>query len=390
MNWGLLPDEVRALVVKREWRNEAALRARLTGDKAFPLRIGLKPPQGNSAVQNLEHFRHFVAAWQRFSQPELVEWESRTYRKISRQDVPVALVIQDIRQLLNYLGAEAVARSQRWEQNMSPLLALDSSLYPALVKHLNIIEAMTPDEVQLLASLLPQLEQGMGQGLYLRALPLVGVDTKFLESYQTLVSDLLDVLHAGEVTTCSGLLNWLGCQDNPRGWLTIRPLCQQVERALGGHPVLQLPADHLLHQGLSGSHILIVENLQSGLGLPELKDSLAIVGGGRNTAWTRAEWLQARHVGYWGDIDTWGLQCLSDVRSRLPDVTALMMDEETLLRHQDRMVVEPEPIRKQPACLTESELQLFNALTNHAYPGSRLEQERLAPDYIRTQLSNWV
>lgn len=229
MNWGLLPDEVRALVVKREWRNEAALRARLTGDKAFPLRIGLKPPQGNSAVQNLEHFRHFVAAWQRFSQPELVEWESRTYRKISRQDVPVALVIQDIRQLLNYLGAEAVARSQRWEQNMSPLLALDSSLYPALVKHLNIIEAMTPDEVQLLASLLPQLEQGMGQGLYLRALPLVGVDTKFLESYQTLVSDLLDVLH---------VISWRhkGSEFRGRPDRSCSPNCSMPRRSRSGLP----------------------------------------------------------------------------------------------------------------------------------------------------------
>ncbi len=117
---------------------------------------------------------------------------------------------------------------------MMPLLRLDRCLYPALVKHIDTVEQLSMREAELLAELLPQLHQGLGKGQYLRALPLIGVDTKFLEIHQTLAEELLDAMKNGAVTESGGFIAWLGCITNPKGWLTIRPLCNTSTVALGG------------------------------------------------------------------------------------------------------------------------------------------------------------
>lgn len=389
-SWGLLPTQVRKLILKREWHNDAGLKARLLGSKAFPIRIGLKPPAGQSAIEDMEHFQNFIKQWRSYAFQQYVHCETRTYRMLAEQTVPKFFVLESIQQLIEFVGDEGVHRSHAWKTNMSPLLALAPDLYPALVKHLGTMELMRPSDAQLLADLIAQLSANMGGGQYLRALPLVGVDTKFLENYQPLITDVLDVLHDNEVSKAGGLTEWLGCLDPPKGWLTVRPLCESVKTSMGGFPLLQLPSDVLSRQALPANNILVVENMQSGLGLPLLKDTIAVFGGGKNVVWMNAIWLKSRRVAYWGDIDTWGLSILSDVRSKLPSVKALMMDEETLELHEDRMVGERKSVDGIPEFLIDSEVRIFSGLKAGNYFGTRLEQERLSPDYIRTKLEAWV
>jgi len=272
---------------------------------------------------------------------------------------------------------------------MRPLLNLDVRLSTVLIKQLSVLESMAPDDSALLAQLLPQLHRGMGQGAYLRALPLKGVDTKFVETYQGLIEALADRLHEGEVTEQGGLSNWLACNANPSGWLLVRPLCRQSRERLAGLPILQMDTRTLQSHALPAGRILVVENKQSGYALPELDDTIAVFGGGRNTAWMEAAWLRQKRMTYWGDIDSWGLTILSDARRRQPHLRALMMDEMTVLEHRNRMVEEDSPQLRLPEYLTEAERQLFERLQNRHYERTRLEQERLAPDYIRACLLGW-
>jgi hypothetical protein len=389
-DWGLLPADVRKLVLKREWNNDAGLKARLLNCKPFPIRIGLKPPAGRSAIADMAHFQKFIGQWRSYSSQKTIQWESRRYRTLAEQTVPKFFILENIKQLIEFVGKEALSRSEKWTQNMAPLLSIKEELYPALVKHLKTIESMRLSDAELLSRLVKQLFFQMGVGQYLRALPLIGVDTKFLENYQALISDVLDILHDGEITASGGLLEWLGCLENPRGWLTVRPLCESVKAKIGGFPVMQLHSDVLREQALPANNILVVENMQSGLGLPLLKDTIAVFGGGKNVSWMDAVWLKTRRVAYWGDIDTWGLSILSDVRSRLSSVKAIMMDADALTHHEDRMVVEPESLEHLPKFLTDTEAQIFSDLKTDKYPGSRLEQERLSPDYIRIKLETWA
>ena len=336
-NWGLLPADVRKLVLKREWNNDANLKARLLNRKPFPIRIGLKPPAGRSAIADMAHFQKFIGQWRSYSPQKTIQWESRRYRTLAEQTVPKFFILENIKQLIEFVGKEAHSRSEKWTQNMAPLLSIKEELYPALVKNLKTIELMRLADAELLSRLVKQLFSQMGVGQYLRALPLVGIDTKFLENYQPLITDVLDVLHDGEITTSGGLLEWLGCLENPRGWLTIRPLCESAQIKMGGFPVMQLHSDVLREHALPASNIIVVENMQSGLGLPSLKDTIAVFGGGKNVSWMDANWLKSKRVAYWGEIDSWGLSILSDVRSKLPSVKAIMMDADTLTQHENQI-----------------------------------------------------
>ena len=394
--WGLLPDQVIQLVKRREWDNIASLKARLLGEKAFPLRIGLKPPNGHSALSDVEHFLRFIAEWKAFPHQEMVQWEIKSFRNFSDQNVPTFIVVNSVKQLMQLLGRDAHERSQLWERNMALLLNIDGMgqlnqrLYPALVRWIEEIEKLSEKESKLLAKLLPQLKQGLGKGCYLRALSVNGVDTKFLENHQALIEDLIDTLHCGAVSEAGGLLNWLGCHINPKDWLTICPLCEDSKKALGSIPILKMSSNVLKSYELPAKNILVVENLQSGLALPYMNDTIAVVGGGKNVAWMNAEWLYNKHVGYWGDIDTWGLFILSDARSQFALIESLMMDMDTLKAHEERMVVEPSPNLAIPPWLREDEMTLFNDLISRRFQPNRLEQERISSDYIRQKLQNWL
>ncbi|WP_341325626.1 DUF3322 domain-containing protein [Methylotuvimicrobium sp. KM2] len=387
--WGLLPEDVLAQLRTREWLNIENLRSRLSGDRPFPIRIALKAPTGAQALADLEHFRCFVESWRRWPNPSQVNWQTKKFLQLGEQALPVAVQIDSMPALIAVLGSKAEARKQRWEQLMRPLLNIDARLSTVLIKQLSVLESMAPDDSALLAQLLPQLHRGMGQGAYLRALPLKGVDTKFVENYYGLIEALADRLYEGAVTERGGLLRWLNCIANPSGWLLVRPLCRQSRDRLAGLPVLQMDTRTLQSYVLPANRILVVENKQSGYALPELDDTIAVFGGGRNTAWMDTEWLKQKSIAYWGDIDSWGLTILSDARRRQPHLQALMMDDITVLEHRNRMVDEESHQTRLPEYLTEPEQQLFERLQSRHYEKTRLEQERLAPDYIRACLRNW-
>jgi hypothetical protein len=388
--WGLLPKAVVAEIERREWLHSTNLRARLCGERPFPLRMTLKAPTGDQALADLEHFRLFVASWKDWPHPRQLQWQRRKYQRLGEHEVPIALQIDSMLELIELLGPEADARRRRWEQRMRPLLAIDRRLSRALLKHLEVIENMTTDNTALLAKGLLQLLPGLGQESFLRALPLKDVDTKFVEEHASLLADLLDCLHDGAITKSGSLLGWLDCRENPRGWLLVRPLCRQSREQLAGLPLLQLDTQTLRHYPLPASRILIVENKQSGYSLPDLDDTIAVFGGGRNTAWMNAEWLCVKRIGYWGDIDSWGLAILSEARRRQSHLQALMMDESAVLHHQARMVDESESYKQMPEYLTEAEQQLFESLQNRYYGRTRLEQERLSTDYVRQHLNAWL
>lgn len=388
-DWGRLPQQVYALISKREWLHRANLKARLLGERPFPIRVSLHPPTSRAILANLVHYQQYVSAWRQFPQQQWLEWEVRNYRTLGSQRVPVALVLHDITSLLAYLGKEAQARSDGWVRNMTPLLAIDSKLYPVLVNYLELLASLSSIDIQRLQQLIPQLKPGMGNGQYLRALPLQGVDTKFLEQYVRLIGDILDCLHDGAIAAQGGLARWLDIKQSHQGWLTVRPLCATSQAKLGGLALFQLTADELRQQPLPATRILVVENVQSGLGLPLLADTIAVFGGGKNVSWLDAPWLAEKDVAYWGDIDSWGLHFLSDARAKLPQLTALMMDHATVMRYSAMMVDEDASMTAIPMHLTADELALFAALIAKNYPGTRLEQEKLAPDYIQQQLSEW-
>ena len=389
--WGLLPNTVLGILHKKEWENRRNLKQRLLNQRPFPIEISLKVPTDQQARDNLGHFHAFFKAWTDFAYPELVEWQERQYRQLSEQRVPVKLRIFSLQQLTELLGTEQ--QLENWLDKISSFLKQSfvhdrhqHRLFQTLIHHLEQIERYSQQEWQWLIQLIEQLKPNMGAGLYLRALPLSAVNTKFLEQNLLLTEVICNVLYDDEIVLAGGLLAWLDCLDSPKGWLTIKPVCLNVQEKLGGLPVFQLSTEVLDQFELPAERIIVVENIQSGLACPYLENSIVVCGGGKNISWMNAKWLQHKQVFYWGDIDSEGLNILSMVRQKIPHVIALMMDEATVLQFQNHMVDEPDSIFSEPQYLTADELKLFHDLRAQTFKNRRLEQERISVDWVHRYL----
>lgn len=409
-NWGLMPAAVITQLKKREWDNLSRLKARLKNERAFPIVISLKPPKtGNELRNHTLHFHEFVQAWRNFAFDDMVQWQNSSFRHFSEQTIPITLIIPNIQVMSEILGASARQQLKDWQKKLSYLHteiskgmtgssasstdkiadSWQEALFFALIEMLEVIDNLSADDLKLLVALIPQLKKGMGIGLYLRALPVCYVDTKFIESYHKLIETILEAFYPEQVKE-RGLAYWLGCLDKPKGWLMVRPLCANTKSALAGLPILRLSIDVLYSQALPAKHILVVENEQSCLALPETENTIAVAGGGKNINWMGAGWLQQKTVAYWGDIDSEGLMILSRAREHCPKLTAIMMDDQTIKQFSNRMVDEPDSINHQPTHLTHDELTLFTKLRQGKYGFKRLEQERLPSEYMKQALDEWL
>ncbi|MCO7227395.1 Wadjet anti-phage system protein JetD domain-containing protein [Pleionea sp. CnH1-48] len=425
--WGLLPEDVLLTLKNKHWQNSRNLKSLLSGGDSFPLVVPLKPPRGNAAIQNIGHFQNFVSSWKSFSQDSIngagqersdskskgceVIWEKRNFRSLAEQDVPTHLNILDIGSLAYILGLDEERQLQDWLskiryifESLSSQLNIhkassyegsssygnsDQNLFQALIDHLETLNSFEQDDLELLVRLLPQLQKGMGQGCYLRALPVTFVDTKFIEKNLLIIESVVTALVDRSVKGI-GLMSWLDCKEKPRDWLLVKPLCQETRSLLGGLPLLRLSSDTLQEFELPARNILVIENEQSCLALSDVHNTIAVSGGGKNVSWMKAGWLADKNVGYWGDIDSEGLAILSDARSRLSSMTPLMMDELTVKTFAERMVPEPDSVSKDPVALTETELALFKGLRADQYADKRLEQERLPMEYVAQHIDAWV
>lgn len=411
--WGHLPKDAVELLRAKYWNNTKTLKSLLCGNTEFPIEISLKPPKGNAALNDISHFQEFVDSWKLFceqaeyeSKQVNVRWDTVTFRSLSEQTVPTYLTIPDISSLARMLGDAEEQQLRDLQSRIAYIFdslsielakrtihpirsAYERELFTALIANLETLSGFSDSDMKLLVKLVPQLHMGMGRGCYLRALPVIFVDTKFIEKNLRFIESV-----TAAIVDCSakemGLLRWLDCRDKPKDWLLVRPLCKNTEDSLGGLPLLRMSSETLLGFELPAKNILVIENEQSCLSLDNITDTIAVSGGGKNVSWMRAEWLASKRVAYWGDIDSEGLGILSDVRSKLSTITPLMMDSEVVEAYRDRMVDEPESVTREPVALTDRELMLFRMLRNGDYHSTRLEQERLPMNFVYEKVRLWA
>ena len=124
--------------------------------------------------------------------------------------------------------------------------------------------------------------------------------------------------------------------------------------------------------------VLIVENKAVFLCLPEIPDTLAILGSGKAVSLCHAcGWMDGSEIVYWGDCDEAGYGILSLLRSRFPHARTVLMDLQSWERWK-RFAV---PGKRDPGArcdhLTASEAEALDAILAGPW---MLEQERIPPD----------
>lgn len=411
--WGLLPKDAVAVLKTKYWENTKSLKNLLIGNTEFPIQISLRSPKGNAVLSNISHFQEFVDSWKSFCEKAeyeslqvKVRWDTVTFRSLSEQKIPTKVTIPDITSLARMLGSEQERQLRDWQSRIAFIFnslatelaqhtvhpirpSYEHELFSELITNLEALADFSDSELKLLVKLIPQLHKGMGRGCYLRALPVVFVDTKFIENNLRFIESLTAAVLDWSVKEI-GLLSWLDCRDKPKDWLLVRPLCKKTKDSLGGLPLLRMSSETLMDFELPAKNILVIENEEPCLSLDNIPDTIAVSGGGKNVSWMRANWLADKRVAYWGDIDSEGLAILSDVRSKLGRVIPLMMDSEIVEAYPERMVDEPESVAREPVALTDRELTLFRMLRNGDFGCTRLEQERLPIDFVYEKLRLWA
>lgn len=394
MNWTSAAD-LRAQVQKL-WDKGDLLRPRVQGEAMLPRRLRLLGPTSTELTERFDEVRAWMVDLRQAANPHsaprlrIVMREFR-HRVLGSNAVPDEVWLDTLDDALALIGKQKDAK------RFASLVQLTREKHPALLPWLE----KRPLNALALADVWPRLLEVVlwlqahpRPGIYLRQVDIAGVDSKFIEAYRGVLSELLDLALPAEAIdpSASGAGQFCrryGFKDKPLR-IRFRLLDPRVallpdgcEQDIG---VTQAAFERL---DLPVSRVFITENEVNFLAFPPLPGSMVIFGAGYGfEVLAGAQWLQQRSIYYWGDIDTHGFAILDQLRAQLSHVQSLLMDRPTLLAHASQWGEEPQPLLRDLPRLTDEERALFDELRdNRLRARLRLEQERIGFGWLQQALA---
>lgn len=375
------PADVAARLL-RQWQLADNREALLLSEDSWPVLVPIGRPTPSLLTQRTDEVRAHLQRWRSVGVGEVL-WEAMSFRGgLEPVQVPVVWRLRGAEEWVAATGDSGVEREYERLQNV--LRGTDPMFRRVMVRQRSVLQEKSEAEIIRAAGVALQLTAGCALGRPLRALSALGVDSKFFERNRGLMIQLLDARFEGEVSD-RGLEEFLGALSEGEHWLLVAPL------GPGLLPFSQqrVRASELQSVPLPGSHVLIVENEQCLHQLPPLADTVALLGAGLHLEWMRSEWLSRKEIGYWGDLDTWGLQMLGRARGYQGGLVPLLMTIEIFRTFcEGSAVTEPSPAGEvAPGGLTGEERELYGVLRG-AVRG-RLEQEFLPATLVAEVVGRW-
>ncbi|MEV0407290.1 Wadjet anti-phage system protein JetD domain-containing protein [Actinoallomurus sp. NPDC050550] len=360
---------------------------------SVPLRPGVST---GSAVARIGHaaWHEWHMRWREFAdrhptgvvivrKPVSVQGVTDAYPTtlVADLDAAVALVSGTEPPTVDVARARALASSLR---------SAGAVVTPATVRAAYQLEA---DDTEVLLSAVTWLRRHLDAGAWTaRQLPIPGMHTKWLDTHGALLRDVAGRDVRDEVRSRPAVLH-----------LTyVDP--EHAASARRRHDAWTTGDTHDI--AYRPRIVLVVENRDSRLWFPPVRDTIVVEGGGKAAAAVLANvpWIRAAdHVVYWGDIDADGYAILDRFRAALaepaPDdappkpVTSILMDVTDLHRYAQHGVNHDKagrPIKPSPAILphlTEAEATAYNIVaTAGPTPFRRIEQEAIPLAHAATRL----
>ncbi|OZO27710.1 hypothetical protein IPC749_31590 [Pseudomonas aeruginosa] len=368
----------------RQWQRSSVRLERLLNPGSWPQSLNIGKPSARLFTDNIQAVLRHVENWRSVNVGK-VDWEPVSYRAGL---APISLPMRwHLRSPSEWIAASDDPRvSQEYAQLEYLVEQVDSAFHTLLVAQRSLWLTRTPEEVVATAQFATQLAPGCAQGRPLRLLAEHGVDTKFFERNATLLTKLLDERFEGAASE-QGLTTFLDAFEESSHWVLVVPL----QPGLLPFKRLRLTTSELAETPLPGSRLLVVENEQCVHLLPEtLPDTLAVLGAGLDLHWLASAHLAGKQIGYWGDMDTWGLLMLARARLHQPAVEALLMEQELFEQHsQGNTVVEPaKALESAPPGLLADEADFYRYLL--VQERGRLEQEYLPKAQVELAIRKWA
>lgn len=375
------PDDV---VARARRAYERSARTWAVGvDSDVLLDVPLHPPTEREAMADLDAARNWVQSWRdaEATLPIQVSWEERSWSRVGRQSIAVRVRVE---------GADGVAavagRRREWTAWVRRIAALREAALRAagegesavgrtnvdavLRTHSRAIAQLDAVDARILQDVVVWLVQHPVSGLRVRQVPVRGIHTKWLERHRAIAEGLV-----GAAAGTEGL-GLVAAADR----LRIRILDPALKPTGVGDlaaPISELAA---LPFGDRLRVVVIVENLETLLALPDAAGVVAIHGSGYIGHFAaQLPWVLTHPVLYWGDLDSHGFAILNRVRASGVDARSVLMDRSTLDEFGDLCVDEPTPFRGELPRLTPGEREVFELLRERG--DVRLEQERISWPY---------
>lgn len=356
----------------------------------WPWTIPLGIPTEPAALRQVDAVRHWASAWRAWRGAGTLRWTERRWRVLGTQSLPESLTLEGPHEAAAWLGE--LDRWTRAGQRQRQLTQRWPQLAPRLPSCFTMLADYDEDDYERLQLVLEWLAAHPASGLYPRQIPVAGVDTKWMETRKgmlgALVACLLPATGADDdvgADNCGGdgsgsdFLAMCGLR-RPPATARMRILDPALRTLMRGVGDICAPVEELAALDLPVSTVLVVENLQSGLALPDLPGAVAFIGLGYGVdVLGKLAWLRAARGIYWGDIDTHGYAILHRARCHLPQLQSMLMDETTLRRYPRLWGSEgSQHGASQLDLLNAQEQAVYQALKSQAWGQNlRLEQERI-------------
>lgn len=298
---------------------------------------------------------------------------TRRIRGISHHDVPTHLTLADPDQAARCVGNGWPAKLERARHRAKQIRAA----FPEanLANALRLADPHDDLDLDLALAAARWLADNpdVWPGLTARQVPVAGMHAKWLDTHRALVKTLagLDELQLIE-----------------RGTRVYWTYLDPEYRRSGGRVHDSLTLGDSVPLPYRPRVVVIVENKDTAILFPELPGGVAVEGNGMASVGLLPQvgWIAtAQSIIYWGDIDRRGFEIVHGLRSRMPQVRTILMDQATFDRYEQYSTAVDErgtplkPGTRLPVTeLTDEERAVYLNLTNPAWTRNRrFEQERI-------------
>lgn len=359
------------------------LKSLVDGTCLFPLEIRIgKTKLGKDYTAYQRQLQDLRAVTSEFKIK--VEWETVQGLRFGSHERPVRAWFEGEEDFVDVLGQ--AKKVQRFKEDAALLLKRQPVLRTWAPNQCRTILEQQGNWQKLL-DVVEWLLANPHSGLYTRQIPVVGVDTKFIERHQNLIEEL--VVAIGPDRSGENLQTF----EERMGLHPVEPLIRfrfldSCFAKTSGFSVedVSVPLDDFRNLSLGHPRVIITENLRNFLALPEVEKTLAIYGAGNAVnLLAGTPWLMDAHIDYWGDIDAHGFVILGRVRAIFPQTMSMLMDLKTWEASQDYVVAGAGYSGPDPTNLTPEENSLYQKVKQGCL---RLEQERIPFPIVTKEMRN--
>lgn len=360
-----------ALIAALQKHLAATWHDNLTGTVGWPFKLSLGEVS-NEALESdfltVQRWALEVQAWAKDRGIEVVMKSRRLVR--ANEILPTHVCVQSADDAAQVLGEVWSHRLRRGRQRLGTLVQHFPDLEDA-TRVVRSVDGWPETDFDLLLAAAQWFRENPHSGLSARQVPVVGMQSKWLET------------HEATVLRVSGLSD-LGL-GRRRPLVVHFTYLDPEHRASGGRlhdsVALLTPMD----PAYPPSVVLITENKDSAVFFPPLLGGVAVQGDGKAgpRAVSQVSWLMTcPKIIYWGDLDAPGFEIINMYRAAGVPVRTILMDVETLRGHE-RFSVDKDPkgrpLKRSPRRnlphLTETERAAYEWITGDG--PIRLEQERI-------------